>query len=233
MKTLLQGIVGSTAYGLHTAGSDVDRMAVFVSPTAEIVSLHPPKDSIVTNQPDVTRHEIGKFVRLVLNGNPSVTEMLWLDSYEVVDKWGAALIAMRTRFLSAPRVRNAYLGYAWQQFKDLERRGGTFGPDLRNRTEKHARHMRRLVEQGFQLYSTGQLSVRVEDAEAVHEFGRKVAFEASLDNVPADVRVHTGKTYMDEARERFDSVTSVLPEKPDSDTVNRWLVQLRKAHWEI
>jgi hypothetical protein len=230
----LQGIVGSTAYGLHTPDSDVDRMAIFAAPTEKIVSLRPPKDSIVTNDPDVTKHEIAKFVRLVLNGNPSVNEMLWLDSYEVMDfKWGSSLIAMRTAFLSAHRVRDAYLGYATQQFRELERRGGTFGPDLRNRTEKHARHLRRLVEQGLDLYSSGTLQIRVEDPEAIHEFGRQVAAEAALSDTPAEDTVRTATQFMDDARKRFDDAKTALPDQPDFGIVNDWLVQLRKAHWEV
>lgn len=232
MKTLLQGVVGSTAYGLHTPDSDVDRMAVFAAPTAEIVGLRPPKDSIVTNDPDVTRHEVFKFVRLVLNGNPSVTELLWLEKYDIIDlPWGSDLIGLRRSFLSARRVRDAYLGYATQQFKDLERRGGTFSPDLRNRTEKHARHMRRLVQQGFQLYSTGTLRVQVDNPEEFHEFGRQVAAEALLDHSQDQTR--TARAFMDESRTRFDAVTTVLPDHPDTESVNRWLVQFRKAHWEI
>jgi hypothetical protein len=48
VKTILQGIVGSTAYGLATPTSDIDRMGVFVAPTKEIVGFHPPKGTIVT-----------------------------------------------------------------------------------------------------------------------------------------------------------------------------------------
>jgi hypothetical protein len=232
MRTILQGIVGSTAYGLHTPASDIDRMGVFVVPTPEVVGLGRPRESVVTTKPDITQHEIKKFLRLVLNGNPSVNELLWLEDYEVVSyEWGAGLLALRQSFLSARRVRDAYLGYATQQFRDLERRDGTFGPDLRKRTEKHARHLRRLVDQGYDLYTTGTLLIRVQDPEAVHEFGRQVAAEVQRED--PDQRFRTATAFMEEAKTRFDLATTVLPEHPDTDRVNRWLVQLRKAHWEI
>lgn len=228
MKTILQGIVGSTAYGLATPSSDIDRMGVFIAPTSQVVSFHPPKESVVTNKPDVTMHEVGKFLSLVLRCNPSVTELLWLgdrlDSYEVLDApWGYDLIYMRKSFLSAPLVKNAYLGYATQQFKKLISRGdGTFGPDLAKRTQKHARHLRRLVEQGFEMYTTGSLTVQVADPEGIHEFGRRVE---------ADPEVAIA--YMARAEANFADVKSALPDHPDEEKAERWLIHVRKQHWEI
>lgn len=228
MKTILQGIVGSTAYGLATPSSDVDRMGVFIAPTAQIVSFHPPQQSVVTNNPDITRHEVGKFLSLVLRCNPSVTELLWLGgdaaSYEELDApWGYDLIYMRKDFLSATLVKNAYLGYATQQFKKLLSRGdGTFGPDLAKRTEKHARHLRRLVEQGYEVYTTGNLAVKVADPEAIHEFGRRVK-----ENPEAAI------AYMARAEAQFADVKSCLPEHPNEEKAERWLVHLRKQNWEI
>jgi hypothetical protein len=228
VKTILQGIVGSTAYGLATPASDVDRMGVFIAPTSQVVSFHPPKESVVTNKPDITMHEVGKFLGLVLKCNPSVTELLWLgdqlDSYEELDApWGYDLIYMRKSFLSAPLVKNAYLGYATQQFKKLISRGdGTFGPDLGKRTQKHARHLRRLVEQGFEMYTTGTLTVQVADPEAIHEFGRRV-----------EENPEVAIAYMARAEANFADAQSCLPEHPDAEKAERWLIHLRKQNWEI
>lgn len=228
MKTIIQGIVGSTAYGLATESSDVDRMGVFIAPTPELLGFHPPKPSIVTNKPDVTMHEVGKFVSLTLRCNPSVTELLWLgselDSYEELDApWGYDLIYLRKKMLSAHLVKNAYLGYATQQFKKLlDRQDGTFGPDLAKRTQKHARHLRRLVEQGYGLYTTGELRVKVSDPEAIHEFGRRV-----------EAKPESAIAFMARAEAGFAEAKTVLPDHPDEAQVEKWLIHLRKVHWEI
>lgn len=223
MKTILQGIVGSTAYGLATPSSDVDRMGVFIAPTEQILSFHPPKDSVVTNKPDVTMHEIGKFVGLTLKCNPSVTELLWLPEYETATAWGADLVSLRKDMLSARLVKDAYLGYATQQFKKLLARGdGTFGPDLAKRTQKHARHLRRLVEQGYGLYTTGELRVKVSDPEAIHEFGRRV-----------EAKPESAIAFMARAEAGFAEAKTVLPERPDEAAVESWLLTVRKANWEI
>lgn len=223
MNVLLSGIVGSTAYGLAREGSDVDRLGLFAAPTEELHGLHAPKDSHVTTHPDRTLHEAAKWCRLALGGNPTVMELAWLpdDLYEVRTPLGDELIAIRASLLSAKRVRDAYLGYATQQFKRLYDRGdGSFSADTRKRTAKHARHLRRLCHQGFELYATGRLSIRVDDPEAYHRFGEEVA---------ADAMVALPMLRHFEAA--FDSTVSALPARPDEAPAEAWLRRVRAAHY--
>lgn len=113
---LLSGIVGSTAYGLDGPGSDVDRLGLFVTPTLELLGLRLPLESHVTVKPDATFHEAAKAARLILAGNPTASELLWLPDglYETRTPLGDEMIALRAAFLSGKAVRNAYLGYATQ-----------------------------------------------------------------------------------------------------------------------
>ncbi|WUH94501.1 nucleotidyltransferase domain-containing protein [Streptomyces sp. NBC_00433] len=223
MNILLSGIVGSTAYGLAREGSDVDRLGLFAAPTEELHGLHQPKDSHVTTHPDRTLHEAAKWCRLALGGNPTVMELVWLpdDLYEVRTALGDELIGIRSSLLSAKRVRDAYLGYATQQFKRLYDRGdGSFSADTRKRTAKHARHLRRLCHQGFELYATGRLSIRVDNPEEYHRFGEQVAADAML-ALPMLKRFEAA----------FDATVSVLPEQPDEAPVEAWLRRVRAAHY--
>jgi hypothetical protein len=221
---LLLGIVGSTAYGLGRTGSDVDRLGVYAAPTFDFARLYPlaeRKWTIVQHKPsDVTLHEAGKFCRLALNGNPTITEAMWLpdDLYEVRTDLGNELIGIRSAFLSAERVKLAYLGYVEEQFVRLVNKG-EFKSTYRARTEKHARHIRRLLDQGIGLYATGRLEIRVEDPERYFDFGRRAA---------ADPDLVTG--VLAEARETFAATRSPLPDRPDEATVERWLLRVRAAH---
>ena len=217
---LLSGIVGSTAYGLAHEESDIDRLGTFAAPTEKLHGLARPKESIVTYKPDATQHEARKYCELALKCNPTVTELMWLpdELYEVRTALGGELIGIRTSFLSASYVRNAYLGYATQQFKKLEARGdGTFGPDLTNRTAKRARHMNRLLIQGLQLWSQGELSIRLTDPEAVQAFGALVA----------DGDIGFAKAVLQDYEYAFNNTKSVLPERPDRAAVEAWLHQVR------
>lgn len=221
---LLAGIVGSTAYGLAGPNSDVDRLGMFAAPTVALFGLRAPADSHVSTGPDSTFHEAGKAVRLILAGNPTAAELLWLpeDLYETRTSLGEEAIAIRSAFLCASRIRNAYLGYATQQCTKLLARGdGSFSSDTRKRTAKHARHLMRLVNQGLQLYSTGFLQVRLEDPQRYVDFGERVAAD------PQAVR-----PFMADAEAHFDAAHTALPAEPDTAAVEAWLVRVRRRHLE-
>lgn len=169
--------------------------------------------------PDVTLHEAGKFASLCLSANPTAMELMWLDSYQVRTELGDQLIDIRERFLSAPRVRDAYLGYATQQFRRLTN-SGRF-PDVPvARIEKHARHLLRLVEQGTHLWVTGQLVMRVPDPQRVFDFGVRAATDPGV-----------ATPVMARAALTFQNCATVLPDAPDRGAVQEWLHTVRAAHY--
>lgn len=181
MDIILEGIVGSQAYGLATEDSDTDYMGVYLAPRDNFLGIYPVLDRDLTvhstsAEKDVTYHEAGKFMRLALKSNPSILELLWLPKrfYTNISPLGEWLIDSRHWFASAELVKNAYLGYATQQFKLLERRGD-FGSDMKKRTGKHARHLHRLLIQGYGLYRTGELDVQLDwyEAKWVRETGEQ------------------------------------------------------------
>lgn len=219
---LLSGIVGSTAYGLDHAGSDIDRLGTYAAPTEAFHGLHPPlgrQASHVTIAPDATYHEAGKLCALLLKCNPTVTELLWLSDYETRHPLGDDLIAIRKSFLSARAVRNAYLGYATQQMTRLVNRGdGSFSSDTRKRTAKHGRHLWRLLQQGTDLHIMGELTVRLdEDAvERCRDFGRRIGDDADV-----------GRRAIAAAERYFDG-PGALPEQPDLYMAEAWLLRVRR-----
>jgi hypothetical protein len=153
-----------------------------------------------------------------------VSELLWLpnDLYEIKTTYGNELIAMRSKFIFAKGVRNAYLGYATQQFRRLSERGdGSFSADTRKRTAKHARHLKRLCWQGYTLYATGTLPIRVENPDEYMKFGEFVTEDASI-----------AGELIEEYEELFDSTPTVLPERPDESAADEWLVGLRKKFYD-
>lgn len=178
---ILEGVVGSVAYGLATPTSDIDYTGIYVESTTRLLGLHPPSRERATRKgrgpDDATYHEIGKAMSLMLSCNPTASEILWLPSYTASSRFGEELVGLRSSFLSARRVRDAFFGYATAQFRRLVDRG-RFQGSLDTRREKHARHTMRLLHQGHTLYTTGVLPIRVPDPDAVREFGRRAAAEA-------------------------------------------------------
>jgi predicted nucleotidyltransferase len=250
-SVLLEGIVGSTAYGLANEDSDVDRLGIFLEPTENFLGLDGvPARRQSWKQPgeeDRTLHEVGKFCAKVLGGNPTFTELLWLPErfYVTTSGFGEQLIGLRHHFLAARPVRDSYLGYATQQFRKLEARGdGSFSSDTRKRTEKHARHMARLLVQGLHAWLTGHVAVNLGDPvldqglalsvmtdaldvdpdafvglpEAIREFGRQVA---AGDVGAAHVLMRAVEREMDRSR-------TALPEEPNREVIDKWLRRARK-----
>jgi predicted nucleotidyltransferase len=221
---ILAGIVGSTAYGLAHAGSDIDRLGMYAAPTQAFHRIHGPAQTYRSVHPDATWHEAGKAVPLLLHANPTLTELLWLPDglYETRTALGDELIGIRASLLSAAAVRSAYLGYAGQQLRRLENRGdGSFSSDTRRRTAKHARHIWRLLVQGTDLHTTGQLQLELSPrhAEACREFGEDVAGRPDLARVA-----------LANAETRFDR-PGVLPDVPDFLAAEAWLLAVRAAHY--
>lgn len=210
-KIVLKGVVGSTAYGLNREGSDIDKLGVFVAPTREILSLHPPQQTVVQTKPDLTMHEVGKFVALALKCNPTILELLFLDQYEERSIWGNLLIEKRAHFLSERYVRAAYGGYALQQANKLLNRKDD------PRSKKHARHCFRLLRQGRELLATGQLTVKVPDPEFYWAFDT-----ASMEEIHA-------LFLTEDALLR--GMSSILPEEPDSAVINEVLLTIRGDNW--
>ncbi|MGH3656009.1 MAG: DNA polymerase beta superfamily protein [Micromonosporaceae bacterium] len=221
-ELILQGVVGSTAYGLAREGSDVDRLGVFVAPTLEVAGLawNTHRESTVTSNPDVTRHEVGKYLRLALKCNPTILELMWLPGEHIEIEHpvhGTGLTTLRQAVLSEECVRSSYGGYARQQATRLRNRGdGSFSAETRKRTTKHARHLFRLLRQGHQLLTEGQLDVKVANPQDYW------AFDTMTTDQMLETYEHEDKTFM--------AAESVLPASPDVDRVRRYLNSVRTAY---
>lgn len=249
---VLEGIVGSTAYGLAHDDSDVDRLGIFIEPTASFLGL----DGVPTRrqswkQPgddDRTLHEVGKYAAKVLGGNPTFTELLWLPNhlYTTVTPIGAELVDMRNAFLAAGPVRDSYLGYATQQFRKFDVRGGSFSSDTRKRTEKHARHMARLLLQGLHAWMTGEIVVNLRFLGNHFDFYRTMLIDAlqwsrfdehrdlpqlvtAFGRSVAGGDTTAAEVLMRDVEVQMDATNTPLPNEPDREVIDRWLRKTRVA----
>jgi hypothetical protein len=224
MTVILEGIVGSTAYGLATPASDIDVLSTFIAPTRDILGfgLSSGQQSRVTTAPDSTSHEIGKYVSLALRCNPTILELMFLSEYEVEAGLGQELVALRGGFLSSRCVVDAYCGYAVQQAKRLLRRDEEgkdgFGDVPTSRSAKHGRHCFRLLTQAEQLLRTGTLTVRLlpSEVEKVWEAGEWAARDKQTFH-DAMLRKASG----------IETLETSLPDNPARAQIERWLVHAR------
>lgn len=229
MKTILEAVVGSQAYGLANENSDIDKLGIYVEPTEAILSLHKPKETRVKTDPDITMHEVEKFMRLASKCNPTVLELLFLDDYEILTTEGQQLIDIRKAFLSNT-IKNSYGGYAISQARKLNIRAYTdnelnkplkdvtrgFSAKTSNRPFKHARHCFRLLQQGRQLLETGTLDVKVTNKDEL------MALQ--------DLTIQEVVDKFEEEFKRFNEIQSVLDNNPDYSIINNILLKIRAVN---
>lgn len=82
---LYEYIRGSQCQGTNTPLSDIDKGGIFLAPPEQLLGLGLDyQDEISNDTHDVTWYELQKFMKLLLKGNPTVLEALFVDDEFVV-----------------------------------------------------------------------------------------------------------------------------------------------------
>lgn len=206
-------VVGSTAYGLATGSSDVDRRGFYLPPADLHWSLTGLPEQLETEHEEVY-WEIEKFIRLALKANPNVLECLYSPLIEHAEPIATRLLSIRHAFLSQ-YVHRTYNAYVLSQFKKLEQ-------DLRTSGRvrwKHVMHLIRLLLSGVAVLRDGLVPLRVDEQREIllsirrgevawHEVERwRLALHGELDDALAKTS---------------------LPPHPDYEMANDFLVTARR-----
>ena len=207
-------VTGSRAYGLETDASDVDRRGVYLAPADLQWSLYGAPEQFEDNTSQSCFWELQKFLVLSLKANPNVLECLYSPLVEMTTPLGQELLALRERFLSQ-MIFQTFNGYALSQFRKLEQ-------DRRNQGDvrwKHAMHLIRLLITGATALREGRVPVRVE----AHR-DRLLAVKRGEMPWP---EVNTWRLELHRDFECALAVTK-LPERPDYEAANRFLISARR-----
>ena len=214
MKIILEGIVGSVAYGLDNSESDIDIKGVFIYPTRDILLLHNQPQTINQTSPDIEYHEIKKFMLLAGKCNPTILELLFLNEYTQLTPEGKLLVKHRDFFLSK-QVLKTYGGYALNQAKKLYKKGVKFA-----RYKKHARHCFRLLIQGEELLQNQTLTVKL---SLENKYKLLPISELSSDELI---------NRFEEEFKIFNSIKTELPENPDWKNLDKILLKIREMNYD-
>jgi hypothetical protein len=150
-----------------------------------------------------------------LKANPNVLECLYTPLVETTTPLAEELLAMRAVFLSRI-VYQTYNGYVMSQFKKMH-------SDLRNQGQvkpKHVMHLIRLLISGITVLREGFVPVRVEKH-------RNDLLAIRNGEMPwEDV-----ERWRLSLHQEFDQAlaNTKLPERPDYEKVNAFLVKARRA----
>lgn len=157
-RTIYRAVHGSHAYGLATPESDLDEKGICIEPLQHHLGyLHRfEQQERMANKGhdrDSVVYSLKKFVKLAVDCNPNVIELLWVDDEHVlfIDEFGQRLRAARSDFISK-KARWTFAGYAAAQVKRIESHRRWL---LQSPTHKPTRGEFELAEQP--IMPTGQL----------------------------------------------------------------------------
>jgi predicted nucleotidyltransferase len=209
-------VVGSRAYGLDDAESDVDRRGVYLPPAELHWSLYGVPEQLENPDAEEVYWELQKFLTLALKANPNVLECLYTPLVEHASPVARELLDMRGSFLSKV-VYPTYNGYVTSQFKKLQ-------ADLRNKGAvkwKHVMHLLRLLLAGVTTLREGVVPVRVDEDHR----------DRLLSIKRGEVTFEECDAWRRALHEEFDEAfrTTRLPERPDYEAANDLLIRARRS----
>nr|WP_106784486.1 nucleotidyltransferase domain-containing protein [Lysinibacillus timonensis] len=227
-QIILLGQVGSHAYGTATTNSDLDFKGVCIPPAEYFMGLQSFEgyDKMggknFKNQAgdiDVTIIHINKFVRDATAGVPNNLELLFLDQsdYLHVDQFGQELIGMREQFLSK-RIMKKYGGYAKSQAQKLKQRTLTGLPH--GYDTKLYMHTVRLLEMAIEILNERTLTVKRHDAAHLLSLREGAHTRDEAFSHIADLEIRLNQAFEQ----------SILPENPNIEVINNWLVDFNMRH---
>jgi predicted nucleotidyltransferase len=239
-NTILLGYRGSIAHGMYRnpehqadAIDDKDLLGVCIAPLDTYFGLgHFEQKETMLREWDVVVYELQKFVRLLLQGNPNVLGLLWLEPHHYVTRTvlGDRLVAARDLFVGK-HVYHAFTGYAFGQLKRMTHLAfkGYMGAKRKELVEKfgydtkNAAHLIRLLRMGIEFLTEGRLYVHRPDAPQLMEI--KLG-GWSLEKVKAEAEALF-------AASRDAYINSKLPEQPDRQGASRLVVDMLRFQFDV
>ena len=241
---ILRSVVGSGVHGIAIAGTDDhDELGIYIEPPEYLLGVTKHReDYIWRTQPegarsgpgdtDLVTYSLQKYLRLAIKGNPTVMLPLFAPAESLVKTTplGEELRGLRKSFLSREAVER-FLGYMHSQH---ERMLGQSKRNVPNRPEliakhgwdvKYGSHALRLAHQGFEIASTGTLTLPMPPAQRERVLAVKRG-EIPRDEVSAEITELEARV-----RDLLDTGRTPLPTAPDYDAITDWAVGAQRRHW--
>lgn len=219
-KICLMGLQGSRALGMQqTEDADYDYRGVFLEDTNTVLSIYPYQETIELgdgsdNNAEFVFHEFGKFIKLCMKGNPSVIQILFLNTFNLKNNVGSLLVANKHNFIGAESIKKSFGGYALAQAKRLNKTGSFSKGRKRS---KHIRHIFRLFDQAIEILQTGELTYPLKNAQKYIDFGNNATNEQVL------------KEFETMYKKLKSLSSTIIPDYPNQYLINEIVLQVRNG----
>lgn len=239
---ILRVLVGSTAHGTGEDGQeDRDEMGICVPGPEYVIGFGDFEQYIFRTQPDhvrsgpddidLTVYSLQKWMKLAASGNPSVLMPLFVDDDLVLKSaLPGKLLRLHSDKIISKRAGQCFLGYMQaQRERLLGARGGkhTNRPELVKKygfDTKYAMHMCRLGMQGVELLETGRFSVPMRELE------RNWLKTLRVGGIGKEAALIVAESYEHRIKELLDETD--LPDEPDREWINDFLIEVHQWWWK-
>jgi len=216
-KVILKVLVGSRAHGLADENSDYDYRAVYVLPTSKILSLgfkyH--GNDWIEGKEDNTAYEIGHFLKLATQCNPTILEVFRAPVIEATED-GKKLRELFPYVWNTNDAFNAFIGYGLNQRKKfLDRKD--------NRQDKYAVAYIRVLNQLINLLILERLIIEIHPQDVKDLLKRFKNGNYSYGEV-----IDKAEYYIELAKQARDNNTY---HEANIDKVNEFLLNIRRRYW--
>lgn len=238
MKTIFSTVVGSRLYGTFTSESDWDYKAVALPSAQDLLGL---EDNARKHWDDVKNpndkpgetvvYSVAKFLNLFMTGNPTVTELVFVDPVFYTDTAHPVWEDVRhfaIVYLMSRKIIGSYSGYIHDQFQRVKNRKAQnnrevmiekYGYDI-----KASNHVYRLAVQGYSLVTDGFCNPTLT--------GEDLAICRSIRN--GEKTYEETMNILQKAKEKFEDgcKNSVLPSREFDDMkplLNDYLIHLHSG----
>jgi len=225
---ILRCEVGSTLHGIGIGSDDRDLMGIMLEPENAIFGTEGFEQIVQRtaaegersgpDDVDITVYGLKKWMRLALQGNPSVIVLLYAPDnfYDHLSDEGRELLELRESIVSS-RCINRFLGYLnGQRERALKGKGSGHG-NREGRREKWASHMVRLGVQGTEMAIQGYLNLPMNPDQA--EMCKRV----KTGEISFDDALHIAAGYEKLIEDRKNSNNIALPDAPDMEKIHAWM----------
>lgn len=234
-STLLVSVSRAHLYGFPSADSDVDLRGAHLLPVSALLGLAPPKETLTRSwddaglEIDLVSHDLGKFIRLLLEQNGNYLEQLYSPLVVVDSPWAEELRELVRQGSIARHVYHAYAGYARGQWKMWQEEAESGAARL-----KPLPYAYRVSLTGLHLLRTGEVNANLGELAPVYGHSRLLeliaAKQAEKATLPLSVEEHNRALagLQDDLTAAYSA--SPLPEKPTNRAaLNDFLVRTRLA----
>lgn len=223
MNTILKVVVGSQAHGLATPESDFDYRGVYVLPTEDILSLgfkYSGSNWVEGEKEDCTAWEIGHFLTLALQNNPTILEVFNSPVVDNLHILGSQLRDLFPYIINPKRAYDAFTGYGKnQQKKFLDKKD--------SRPHKYAAAHIRVLCNLNELLETGNFNVNMTNHPLFETIKRIKNKNYSVGEV-----IDLTEYLTDKATHLL--ATCTIPSKTDEErykVLNDFLLKVRSEFW--